>query len=102
MASTTNTVFNLDKAFVNNVKDYLSETASLRNDSVANTRDELVQILLHETHFQHVPSDVTDTRIAKELNVSKALVQKHRKNKTPFKKIKASRKKRTEAKFLHL
>lgn len=94
MDKTSNAVFTLDKAFVNNVKGFFAETSSLRNDSIADTRDELLQILLHNTHFQHVPSDVTDTRIAKELNVSNALVQKHKHNKTPFKKIKASRKKK--------
>jgi hypothetical protein len=89
-----NPLSDLNTALLRNVKQYLTDTAFLRNDVISNTRDQLLQIMLHHSHMQHVQHDISDSMIAKELTCSRALVTKYRNSKTPFKNIHAARKKK--------
>jgi hypothetical protein len=76
-----------DYLCIANIKQYLAETASLRNDTVVNTREQLFQIMLNNSHMKKFPSTVSDTKVSCELNCSIRQVKKHRYNEDAFKDI---------------
>ena len=81
-----------DSLCMANIKQYLAETKSLRNDTVVATREQLLNIMLNNANFKKFPRTVSDIKVGGELWCSKRQVQKHRNNEDDFKEIKPAQK----------
>lgn len=85
----------LREAWVDNIQQYFAETATLRTETVSNTREQLLRILLNNANMAQVPTKVTAARAHKELSCSKMQIQKHAYNKDCFREIRPAKKSRT-------
>jgi predicted lactoylglutathione lyase len=77
-----------DSLCMANIKQYLADTAAMRNETILNTRDQLFNILLNNANMKKFPQTVSDTKVSEELFCSIRQVQKHRNNEDAFKDIK--------------
>lgn len=77
-----------DSLCMANLKQYLADTAHMRNETVLNTRDQLFNILLNNANMKKFPKTVSDTKVSEELFCSIRQVQKYRNNEDAFKDIK--------------
>ena len=84
----------LHKAWVDNIEQYFAETSNLRTETVSNTREQLLRILLNNANMSQVPTKVTATRAHKELSCSKKQIQKHAYNQDCFREIQPAKKSR--------
>jgi hypothetical protein len=84
----------LREAWVDNIQQYFADTATLRTETVSNTREQLLRIMLNNANMAQVPTKVTATRVHKELSCSKKQVQKHAYNQDCFREIRPAKKSR--------
>ena len=84
----------LKDVIVANTQQYFLETKDSKEQSVLNTRDQLLKIVLHDYGMKGLDENALSTRaISNHLAVRRKSIAKHRSNKIPFKKMQASRKK---------
>ena len=83
----------LREAWVDNIQQYFAETATLRTETVSNTREQLLRILLNNANMAQVPTKVTATRAHKELSCFKKQIQKHTYIQECFREIRPAKKK---------
>ena len=84
----------LKDVIVANTQQYFLETKDSKEQSVLNTRDQLLKIVLHDYGMKGLDENAVSTwAISNHLAVHHKSVAKHRSNKIPFKKMQASRKK---------
>ena len=78
----------LNDAMTRNAKQFFLDSSSARSSNVIQTREQTMAILLNQANMKAIsPNEISDSFIAKELNVTKRLVSKFRNNETAFKDI---------------
>ena len=82
-----------------NTQQYLPETKGSKEESVLNTRNQLLQIILNKHGLKNLDENTLSIRArSQQLAVGHRSISKHRNNKVPFKKMQASKKNRVSQK----
>ena len=65
----------LNDAMTRNAKQFFLDSSSARSSNVIQTREQTLAILLNQANMKAIsPNEISDSFIAKELNVTKRLV----------------------------